>query len=62
MLIAGGRPCNVIMYPTIHAPVPSRRRAGGARRVDVLCMAVVGGAIVPVATGALADIVTCCPR
>ncbi|WP_299005540.1 DnaB-like helicase C-terminal domain-containing protein [uncultured Caulobacter sp.] len=43
----------------------SRRGADDAREAPVasmwLCMAVVGGAIVPVATGALADIVTLLP-
>jgi FHS family L-fucose permease-like MFS transporter len=47
--------CNSIMYPTIYVLAlpedPKLATAGGT----LLCMAVVGGAVVPMLTGALAD-------
>jgi MFS transporter, FHS family, L-fucose permease len=54
VLIAVGL-CNAIMYPTIYAMAlpPDARQAPVASMW--LCMAVVGGAIIPVITGALAD-------
>jgi FHS family L-fucose permease-like MFS transporter len=47
--------CNSIMYPTIYVlalPADPRLATPGA---TLLCMAVVGGAIVPFVTGMLAD-------
>jgi FHS family L-fucose permease-like MFS transporter len=47
--------CNAIMYPTLFAlSIPSDRSLAPYASM-VLCMAVVGGAVVPVLTGALAD-------
>lgn len=53
-LIAVGL-CNAIMYPTIFALALPEARGLVAHASMVLCMAVVGGAVVPLATGALAD-------
>ncbi|MET3726365.1 MFS transporter [Sphingomonas trueperi] len=47
--------CNAIMYPTIFALALPEDRGLAAYASMILCMAVVGGAIVPLATGALAD-------
>lgn len=47
--------CNAIMYPTIFALALPEDRSAAAYASMVLCMAVVGGAVVPLATGALAD-------
>lgn len=53
-LIAVGL-CNAIMYPTIYAlALPADDRQAPVASMW-LCMAVVGGAIIPLATGALAD-------
>jgi FHS family L-fucose permease-like MFS transporter len=53
-LIAVGL-CNSIMYPTLFAlSLPSDESAAPYASM-ALCMAVVGGAVVPVVTGALAD-------
>ncbi len=54
VLVAVGL-CNAIMYPTIYAlALPEDARAAPVASMW-LCMAVVGGAIVPVLTGAVAD-------
>lgn len=53
-LIAVGL-CNAIMYPTIFALALPQDRGAAAYASMILCMAVVGGAVVPLATGALAD-------
>lgn len=53
-LIAVGL-CNAIMYPTIFALALPEDRGAAAYASMILCMAVVGGAVVPLATGALAD-------
>ncbi len=53
-LIAVGL-CNAIMYPTIFALALPEDRSAAAYASMILCMAVVGGAVVPLATGALAD-------
>ncbi|MGN8001344.1 MFS transporter [Sphingomonas sp. 22176] len=47
--------CNAIMYPTIFALALPEERGLAAYASMILCMAVVGGAVVPLATGALAD-------
>ncbi|WP_010544070.1 MFS transporter [Sphingomonas elodea] len=47
--------CNAIMYPTIFALALPEDRGAAAYASMILCMAVVGGAVVPFATGALAD-------
>lgn len=47
--------CNAIMYPTIFALALPEDRGAAAYASMILCMAVVGGAVVPLATGALAD-------
>jgi FHS family L-fucose permease-like MFS transporter len=53
-LIAVGL-CNAIMYPTLFSlSIPSDRSVAPYASM-ILCMAVVGGAVVPVLTGALAD-------
>ncbi|MET0310244.1 MAG: MFS transporter [Sphingomonas sp.] len=53
-LIAVGL-CNAIMYPTLFSlSIPSDRSLAPYASM-ILCMAVVGGAVVPVLTGALAD-------
>jgi FHS family L-fucose permease-like MFS transporter len=55
-LIAVGL-CNAIMYPTLFAlSLPDDETAAPYASM-ALCMAVVGGAVLPVATGALADTV-----
>nr|WP_245824481.1 MFS transporter [Sphingomonas azotifigens] len=59
-LIAVGL-CNAIMYPTIFALALPEDRGLAAYASMILCMAVVGGAIVPLATGALADQVGLAP-
>nr|WP_294334303.1 MFS transporter [uncultured Sphingomonas sp.] len=53
-LIAVGL-CNAIMYPTIFALALPEDRGAAAYASMILCMTVVGGAVVPLATGALAD-------
>lgn len=54
MLVAVGL-CNAIMYPTIYAmALPEDARAAPVASMW-LCMAVVGGALVPVLTGMVAD-------
>ncbi len=56
MLIAVGL-CNAIMYPTIYA-LAMPEDSGKAPLASMwLCMAVVGGAVVPILTGAAADAV-----
>lgn len=48
--------CNAIMYPTIFAlAMPSREEDAPVASM-ILCMAVVGGAIVPLLTGIVADV------
>ena len=47
--------CNSVMYPTIYAlALPADRRAAPIASM-LLCMAVVGGAVIPVLTGLFAD-------
>lgn len=59
-LIAVGL-CNAIMYPTIYAlALPADERQAPVASMW-LCMAVVGGAIIPVITGALADAIALLP-
>jgi FHS family L-fucose permease-like MFS transporter len=59
-LIAVGL-CNAIMYPTIYVlALPSDEQEAPAASMW-LCIAVVGGAIIPVTTGALADMITLLP-
>jgi FHS family L-fucose permease-like MFS transporter len=53
-LIAVGL-CNSIMYPTIYVLALPRDPALATPGATLLCMAVVGGAIVPVLTGMVAD-------
>lgn len=53
-LIAVGL-CNAIMYPTLFALSLSEDRSCAPYASMVLCMAVVGGAVIPVLTGMLAD-------
>jgi MFS transporter, FHS family, L-fucose permease len=53
-LIAVGL-CNAVMYPTLFALSLPADRSAAPYASMVLCMAVVGGAVVPVLTGALAD-------
>ncbi|OAN62219.1 glucose transporter [Sphingomonas sp. TDK1] len=53
-LIAVGL-CNAIMYPTVFALALPEDRGLAPYASMMLCMAVVGGAAVPLATGALAD-------
>ena len=53
-LIAVGL-CNSIMYPTIYVLALPRDPALATPGATLLCMAVVGGAIVPVLTGMIAD-------
>jgi FHS family L-fucose permease-like MFS transporter len=53
-LIAVGL-CNSIMYPTIYALALPADEAEAPLASMLLCMAVVGGAIVPLFTGMLAD-------
>jgi FHS family L-fucose permease-like MFS transporter len=55
-LIAVGL-CNAIMYPTIYALAMPEDSARAPLASMWLCMAVVGGAIVPILTGAAADAV-----
>lgn len=47
--------CNAIMYPTLFALALPEDRGLAPYAAMILCMAVVGGAVVPLATGALAD-------
>jgi MFS transporter, FHS family, L-fucose permease len=47
--------CNAIMYPTIFALALPEDRGLAPYASMILCMTVVGGAVVPLATGALAD-------
>ena len=54
VLIAVGL-CNSIMYPTLFALALPDDRAVAPYASMVLCMAVVGGAVIPVLTGMLAD-------
>lgn len=53
-LIAVGL-CNAIMYPTIYALALPQDEATAPLASMLLCMAVVGGAIVPLLTGIVAD-------
>ncbi len=53
-LIAVGL-CNAIMYPTIFALALPEDRGLAPYASMILCMAVVGGAVVPLTTGVLAD-------
>lgn len=53
-LIAVGL-CNAIMYPTIYALALPRDRQLAPLASMWLCMAVVGGAVVPMLTGVVAD-------
>ena len=53
--------CNAIMYPTIYALAISADPLDAPLGSMLLCMAVVGGAIVPLMTGALADRVGLAP-
>ncbi len=53
-LIAVGL-CNAIMYPTIFALALPEDRGLAPYAAMILCMAVVGGAVIPLATGMLAD-------
>jgi FHS family L-fucose permease-like MFS transporter len=53
-LIAVGL-CNAIMYPTLFALSLPADRSCAPYASMVLCMAVVGGAVIPLLTGALAD-------
>lgn len=59
-LIAVGL-CNAIMYPTIYALAMPRDRALAPLASMWLCMAVVGGAVVPMLTGAAADAIGLLP-
>ncbi|PZQ57441.1 MAG: MFS transporter [Novosphingobium pentaromativorans] len=56
MLIAVGL-CNAIMYPTIYALAMPEDSSKAPLASMWLCMAVVGGAVVPILTGAAADAV-----
>ncbi len=47
--------CNAIMYPTIYALALPAEQADAPIGSMLLCMAVVGGAILPLLTGTLAD-------
>jgi FHS family L-fucose permease-like MFS transporter len=47
--------CNAIMFPTIFSMALHRLGGGTGQAAGLLCMAIVGGAIVPVAQGLLAD-------
>lgn len=47
--------CNSIMYPTIYALALPRDPALATPGATLLCMAVVGGAVVPMLTGMIAD-------
>lgn len=47
--------CNAIMYPTIYALALPADPAEATLGSMLMCMAVVGGAVVPLITGALAD-------
>jgi FHS family L-fucose permease-like MFS transporter len=53
-LIAVGL-CNSIMFPTIFSLASEGQGSRTAEASGLLCMAIVGGAIVPLVTGALAD-------
>jgi FHS family L-fucose permease-like MFS transporter len=53
-LIAVGL-CNAIMYPTLFALSLPEDRSCAPYASMILCMAVVGGAVIPVLTGMLAD-------
>lgn len=55
-LIAVGL-CNAIMYPTIYALAMPKDSRMAPLASMWLCMAVVGGAVVPMLTGAVADVV-----
>jgi FHS family L-fucose permease-like MFS transporter len=55
-LIAVGL-CNATMYPTIFALSLPEDRSTAPYASMVLCMVVVGGAVIPLATGASADII-----
>ncbi|KQQ32500.1 MFS transporter [Duganella sp. Leaf126] len=49
--------CNAIMFPTIFSMGLHQLGAGAGQAAGLLCMAIVGGAVVPVGQGMLADIV-----
>ncbi|GAB7554944.1 L-fucose:H+ symporter permease [Novosphingobium sp. 11B] len=59
-LIAMGL-CNAIMYPTIYAMAMPREARLAPLASMWLCMAVVGGAVVPMLTGVLADAIGLLP-
>ncbi|MDR7048707.1 FHS family L-fucose permease-like MFS transporter [Duganella sp. 3397] len=49
--------CNAIMFPTIFSMGLHQLGAGTGQAAGRLCMAIVGGAVVPVGQGVLADVV-----
>jgi len=49
--------CNAIMFPTIFSMGLHQLGAGTGQADGLLCMAIVGGAVVPVGQGVLADLV-----
>lgn len=49
--------CNAIMFPTIFSMGLHQLGAGTGQAAGLLCMAIVGGAVVPVGQGVLADVV-----
>lgn len=49
--------CNAIMFPTIFSMGLHQLGAGTGQAAGLLCMAIVGGAVVPVGQGVLADLV-----
>ncbi len=53
--------CNAVMYPTIYALALPADPGAAPLGSMLLCMAVVGGAVVPVATGVAADAVGLAP-
>lgn len=59
-LIAVGL-CNSIMYPTIYVLALPTNPAQATPGATILCMAVVGGAVIPLLTGAIADQVGLAP-
>ncbi|MEO9133333.1 MAG: glucose/galactose MFS transporter, partial [Sphingomonas sp.] len=49
---------NSIMFPTIFSITMERSKASSASVSGLLCMAIVGGAVIPIASGWLADATT----
>ena len=49
--------CNAIMFPTIFSMGLHQLGAGTGQAAGLLCMAIVGGAVLPVGQGVLADLV-----